>query len=50
MQTMIKKDGFKFAFDPLACSGCEGRCCTGESGYIWITPKEMQEVAKLLEM
>jgi Fe-S-cluster containining protein len=47
---MIKKDGFKFAFDPLACSSCEGRCCTGESGYIWITPKEMQDVAKLLEM
>ena len=47
---MIKKDDFKFAFEPLACSSCEGRCCTGESGYIWITPKEMQDVAKLLEM
>jgi Fe-S-cluster containining protein len=47
---MIKKNGFKFAFDPLACGSCEGRCCTGESGYVWITPKEMQEVAKLLDM
>jgi len=49
MQTMLKKDGFKFAFDPTACFSCEGRCCTGESGYIWITPKEMQDIADLLE-
>jgi Fe-S-cluster containining protein len=47
---MIKEDGYKFAFNPQACASCEGRCCTGESGYIWITPKEMQEVAKLLDM
>jgi Fe-S-cluster containining protein len=47
---MIKEDGFKFAFDPLACNSCEGRCCVGESGYIWITPKEMEAVAILLEL
>jgi len=47
---MIKKDGYKFAFNPAACASCEGRCCTGESGYIWITPSEMQEVSKLLDM
>jgi len=47
---MIKKDGFKYAFNPAACATCEGRCCTGESGYIWITPKEMQDVADLLDM
>ena len=50
MFLMIKKDGFKYAFNPAACATCEGRCCTGESGYIWITPKEMQDVADLLDM
>jgi len=45
---MIKKEGFKYAFNPAACASCEGRCCTGESGYIWITPAEMQSVADLL--
>jgi len=47
---MIKEDGYNFAFNPTACATCEGRCCTGESGYIWITPKEMEEVAKLLDI
>ena len=47
---MIKKDGFKFGFDSLACASCEGRCCTGESGYIWLTPKEMEGIAQLLEL
>jgi len=50
MLRMIKKDGFKYSFNPLACQSCEGRCCTGESGYIWITPEEMQKVAELLEL
>ena len=50
MQDLIKKDGFKFSFDALACQNCEGRCCTGESGYIWLKPKEMENIAKLLDM
>ncbi len=50
MLPMIKQDGFKYSFNPLACQSCEGRCCTGESGYIWITPEEMQKVADLLEL
>ena len=50
MQNIIKEDGFKFAFNPLACQECEGRCCTGESGYIWLNPKEMENIANLLEL
>jgi hypothetical protein len=32
------------------CTGC-GNCCAGpEEGYVWITPQEMEKVAKLLKM
>ncbi len=48
MNSLVKKDGFKFAFDASACERCEGRCCTGESGYIWCSVKEMQDIAKFL--
>ncbi|MCK9337915.1 MAG: YkgJ family cysteine cluster protein [Arcobacteraceae bacterium] len=47
---MIQKDGFSFCFDEHECSKCSGNCCIGESGYIWISPKEMEEFAKFLDM
>ena len=48
MQNDIKKEGFNFAFNPSACENCEGNCCIGESGYVWVTPQERQEIAKHL--
>ncbi|MEJ2501477.1 MAG: YkgJ family cysteine cluster protein [Campylobacterales bacterium] len=50
MHAMIKKDGFPYAFDPSACAECGGRCCTGESGNIFVSPQEIRTLAKLLEM
>ena len=50
MSTIIKKDGFNYAFDTLACSTCEGRCCTGESGYIYVTKNEIEKISKLLDL
>ena len=47
---MITKEGFNFSFDPLACKECGGRCCTGESGYIWVNPLEIQKIANFLNM
>lgn len=46
---MIKKDGFKFAFDESACESCEGNCCIGESGYIWVSPDESLKIAEFLK-
>ncbi len=40
MSNLVKKDGFNFAFNPKACNECQGRCCTGESGYIYVTKTE----------
>lgn len=48
MQNIVKKDGYKYGFSPDACSSCQGRCCTGESGYIYVTKVEIESIAKLL--
>lgn len=49
MQDIIRAEGFDYGFDPSKCAECEGKCCTGESGYIWVTPKEMQDIADFLK-
>jgi Fe-S-cluster containining protein len=50
MQDIVKKEGFSFGFDPKACFECEGRCCIGESGYIWVTPSEIEKIANFLSL
>ena len=47
---MIKKDGFEFGFDEIKCASCDGNCCIGESGYIWITPLEIESLALFLKL
>lgn len=47
---MMTQDGFPYAFDPSACAGCGGRCCTGESGNIFVSPDEIGALAALLKM
>lgn len=48
MSTIVKKDGFSYSFDFSACSTCQGRCCTGESGYIYVTKTEVENISDLL--
>ncbi len=48
MSSIIKKDGYKYSFDPIKCGECEGNCCIGESGYIWVTQKEILTIANFL--
>ena len=50
MDNIISKEGFSYKFNQNACMECEGNCCIGESGYIWVTPKEIKEIAKFLNM
>lgn len=47
---MIREDGYKYAFDPSACDTCGGRCCTGESGNIFVNAEEITALAALLSM
>ena len=46
----MKQEGYGYAFDPRACESCEGRCCTGESGYIYVTKSEIESISSLLNL
>jgi hypothetical protein len=48
MSSVIKKDGYGYSFETSACSTCEGRCCTGESGYIYVSKNEIEAISELL--
>ena len=47
---IMSQDGFPYNFDPDKCSSCEGNCCIGESGYIWISNEEIEYLAKHLNL
>lgn len=47
---IVTKEGFDFAFDPIGCETCEGNCCIGESGNIWINKIEIDNLAKHLNL
>ena len=47
---IIRKEGYSFGFDPKGCESCDGACCTGESGYIWVKYPEIEAIAKYLDM
>jgi len=46
----VTKEGFDFAFNPKGCGTCEGNCCIGESGNIWINKQEIENLSKHLSM
>lgn len=50
MSNIIKQDGFNYSFDALACSSCQAKCCTGESGYIHVNTSEMESISKFLDL
>ena len=45
---IVRKDGFEFAFSPTACRDCHGGCCTGESGYIWMSREDIHQISDFL--
>ena len=45
MPTIIRQEGFPYAFDADACATCGGRCCTGESGNIFVGRDEITAIA-----
>ncbi|MBV5278237.1 MAG: YkgJ family cysteine cluster protein [Campylobacteraceae bacterium] len=50
MENIMKCEGFNYAFDQNACQSCSGKCCIGESGYIWVNEKEREAIAQKLNM
>lgn len=47
---MLEKENYPYKFDENRCATCEGNCCIGESGYIWITKEECVKLAELLNI
>lgn len=47
---LVAKEGYRYKFAPSACETCGGRCCTGESGYIWMNYDEIANMAAFLEL
>ena len=46
----MRKEGFDYAFDSSECSTCQGKCCTGESGYIYVSKEEIENISKFLNL
>jgi Fe-S-cluster containining protein len=46
----MRKEGFSFSFDASACARCNGACCRGESGYIWVKYDEIEAIAKFVNL
>ncbi|MEA3512349.1 MAG: YkgJ family cysteine cluster protein [Campylobacterota bacterium] len=47
---MLEHKDYPYKFDETKCESCEGNCCIGESGYIWITKNECEKLSKLLNI
>ena len=50
MSDLMREEGYSYAFNPKACEECEGQCCTGESGYIYVTKTEIFAIAEFLRI
>lgn len=50
MSNILKQQGYDFVFDASLCSTCNGNCCIGESGYIWISKEEIVKLAQYLKL
>lgn len=50
MSDKILEKGYGYSFDSSKCFECGGKCCIGESGYIWINYAEINELAKYLNI
>lgn len=48
--SLLSKEGFHFSFNPDICASCGGKCCYGESGYIFASVGELQNMASFLKI
>lgn len=47
---MICNKDYDYTFDESACQRCQGKCCTGESGYIFASQDELYKIANFLNL
>ncbi len=48
LENVVRQKDFSFGFSKKACETCGGKCCVGESGYIFLSLKEAEQIAKFL--
>jgi Fe-S-cluster containining protein len=46
----LAEPGYPYTFDPEACTTCNGHCCNGESGNIWVNRSEITTISEFLKM
>lgn len=44
----MREKEYDFSFDPTVCESCDGHCCTGDSGYTWLSEQEISKIADYL--
>ena len=47
---LIQKEGFDLEFDSEVCRQCQGRCCNGKSGNIFVNKVEIKKISRFLKM
>ncbi len=48
--SIIAQEGYDFVFNCDKCFECGGKCCYGESGYIFASIAEMDTISKFLNI
>ena len=47
---MIYKENFPYSFNENACKECGGKCCIGESGNIFASKEELENLRAYLAL
>ncbi len=47
---LLSHPDYEYRFNPARCSECGGKCCTGESGNIWISVQEIKTLMRFLKL
>jgi uncharacterized protein len=50
MEEYLEKSGYGYKFRSSACIACGGSCCTGSSGYIWVSDEEQRAISAFLKI
>lgn len=48
MSGLVRREGFEYAFDPSVCDACNGACCRGAEGNVWVSEDELEAIAATL--
>lgn len=45
---MKESPGYPYVFDSKACQLCPGNCCCGDSGKVWVSATEIEQISTYL--